>query len=549
MKKLLLTHSIFAILCFSNLVNAQVPNWVWAKPAGDYNTEEFFTSITSDSQGNLIAVGKFSGQTIIFGNDTLSNTSTVSDMFIVKYDATGNVLWAKSAGGTSYDEAVAVKVDALDNIIVTGKFKSNNISFGTFTLTNVNFKEDIFIVKYDAMGNVIWAKSSEDGLENDEPSAIAVDLTGSIIVTGKFRSSILTFDSITLTNSGIDNIFIAKYDSSGKVLWAKSAGGSVSDRASSVVVDTSNNIIVTGTFTSATAAFDSTILIKAGLADVFHVKYDSSGTLLWAKSGGGSSIGNGIGFVYSTIDLSGNSILTGRCLNCTSLTFDTTTLTFNGNNIFIIKCDTAGNIVWTEVSVDGVPNGIITDNSGSFFASGTFKTAFIVFGNTTLTNSNQGTYDFFVVKYDVSGNVLWAKSAGGNNTDGLNSITTDAFGSTVIVGSFYSPSITFGPTTITNLTDLFIAKLGVTSGSEALPDRSTLSIAPNPFIDQTTFTFSKEQKNIAIKLFDVTGKEIKSVNYSGTKFILEQGNLNAGVYFIKIQTSDGVQTQKVIVGK
>ncbi|MEK6616208.1 MAG: hypothetical protein AABZ32_08880, partial [Bacteroidota bacterium] len=130
MKKLLLSLSI--AIC--GIANAQAPNYLWAKSAGG-TSNDYATSVTADASGNIIAAGSFVSPTITFGSTTLTNAGSV-DMFFVKYDPSGNVLWAKSAGGTSYDEATSVTADASGNIIAAGLFVSPTITFGSTTLTN-----------------------------------------------------------------------------------------------------------------------------------------------------------------------------------------------------------------------------------------------------------------------------------------------------------------------------------------------------------------------------------------------------------------------------
>lgn len=103
-----------------------------------------------------------------------------SEFFLVKYNSAGNVLWAKSAGGISNESGNCLTTDAFGNIFVTGSFASANITFGTFTLTNsAPGRTDIFIVKYYTNGNVIWAKSA-GGTEWEEGTSITADANGAV---------------------------------------------------------------------------------------------------------------------------------------------------------------------------------------------------------------------------------------------------------------------------------------------------------------------------------------------------------------------------------
>ncbi|MCX6146500.1 MAG: SBBP repeat-containing protein [Candidatus Kapabacteria bacterium] len=210
MKKTI-TIFIFAFISLSNLVNAQAPNCLWAKKAGG-TTEDVSNSVTTDASGNVYVTGYFTSPTITFGTTTITNTGGY-DIFIVKYDAAGTVLWAKSAGGTDSDYGSSLTTDASGNVYVTGRFVSPTITFGTTTLTNPG-GYDIFIVKYDAAGTVLWAKSA-GGTSDDHGRSVSTDASGNVYVTGYFTSPTITFGTTTLTNAGENDIFIAKYAGTG----------------------------------------------------------------------------------------------------------------------------------------------------------------------------------------------------------------------------------------------------------------------------------------------------------------------------------------------
>src|SRR6185369_12691602 len=98
------------------------------------------------------------------------------DVFTAKYDPEGNVLWAASAGGTGTDNGTGIGVDAAGNCYITGHFSSTSITFGATTLTRTG-SENVFVVKYDASGNVLWANRA-GGTGFDAGSGIAVDAAG-----------------------------------------------------------------------------------------------------------------------------------------------------------------------------------------------------------------------------------------------------------------------------------------------------------------------------------------------------------------------------------
>src|ERR1035437_884426 len=131
-----------------------------------------------------------------------------------------NWLWADSPGGIGSNAARDVVTDPGGHVYVTGVFYSPSITFGTYTLTNSGYC-DIFLAKYDSVGNVTWAKKF-GGIKEDDAKSITIDNSGMMYVTGYFRSPSITFGAYTLINStSYNSFFIVKYDSSGTVIWAR----------------------------------------------------------------------------------------------------------------------------------------------------------------------------------------------------------------------------------------------------------------------------------------------------------------------------------------
>ena len=112
--------------------------------------------VKTDTKGNVLITGYFSGPSIIFGNDTFynNNTDTTSDIFIAKYNSNGNLLWAKTAGGKSVDWSAGIATDSFGDVYISGTFDSDTLSFDSIKL----YGGGDFIAKYDSSGNVLWAK-------------------------------------------------------------------------------------------------------------------------------------------------------------------------------------------------------------------------------------------------------------------------------------------------------------------------------------------------------------------------------------------------------
>jgi PKD repeat protein len=315
--------------------------------------------------------------------------------------------WAQSAGGTSGDNGKAIATDSSGNVYVTGMYQQT-ANFGSITLTDDGsfpYEPNIFIAKMDPSGNWLWAKKVIcNNYRSVWVEAINVDTNGNCIIVGQHNGA--SFGTQIVSNGGMDG-FIAKLDTNGNWLWAKTLGGSGSDAAYGVGSDTDGNIYVTGRY-SDTVIVDTTLLISAGSYDVFVVKMDSNGNWVWAKRAGGSEWDYGYGI---STDNSGNSFVTGSFGSSSS--FGSVNLSSNGyNDIFVAKIDTYGNWLWANKagsnnSDEGL--AVVCDNAGNVFVTGKIG-GISTFGTTTI-----GTYGSpyqFVAKLDIDGNWLWAQQIG-----------------------------------------------------------------------------------------------------------------------------------------
>ncbi|MEO8146831.1 MAG: T9SS type A sorting domain-containing protein [Bacteroidia bacterium] len=526
-------------------INAQAPGWLWANGAGgsDY---DYGTGISSDASGNVLVTGYFHSPSITFGTTNLTNAGD-DDLFVVKYDASGNVIWAKSAGGADNDDGSGISTDASGNVLATGYFYSDSITFGMTTLSNSG-SSDIFIAKYDTTGNGLWAKSI-GGNNQDYSSGISTDASGNVMVIGYFRSTSITFGTTILTNTnvGSSDIFIAKYDASGNVLWAKSAGGANYDYSYGISTDVSGNVLITGGFESDSMTFGTITLTNAGAKNIFVVKYDPLGNVLWAKSIEGSDIDDGVGI---STDVNGNVLVTGDFYS-PSITCGTIALANEGNSdVFIAKYDTSGNVLWAK-SAGGTGYdygaGISTDANGNVLVTGFFDSPSITFGTTTLTNGgNNGTPDIFILKFNAMGNTLWAKSVGGTSNDYDYGISTDVNGNILLTGGFFSPSITFGTTTLTNagVRDFFVAKLdNITGIADASTPLSMTSVFPNPSTGQISITSSKIIDDVTIT--NPLGQVVYQAKLKDKKLFLQIKD--DGIYFVTLTSDKKTSTGKIIV--
>jgi len=414
----------------------------WAMQSGGpgvSSTSDRGEALAVDSQGNIIFTGTFEG-TGTFGTTTLTSSGGL-DIFIEKRSHDGNFLWAVKAGGTQGEYPKAIATDLNGNIFVTGNF-SGTATFGTQTITGNSI--DVFVAKYNSAGQLQWVQKA-GGASVDRGLGIATDGAGNVIVVGDFSGSATFGTATNLTSAGAVDIFIAKYNPSGTLIWAKRAGGTVNDRATAVTTDSNGNIYLTGSF-GGTANFDGTNITATGGAfdtDIFVAKYNSTGNIQWVKKGG--TTGGDVEEAKAiTLDALGNVYISGVFFNTVS--FDGQTISSNGSSdAFVAKYNNAGNIQWLR-NLGGSAEDEATSMSalpdGGICVAGFFKGSMNAGSLSLLAFGGASDLDGFIAKMDAAGNIKWLKRLGRVNEDKTNGIAADFIGRINATG-FFRTNIAF----------------------------------------------------------------------------------------------------------
>ncbi len=226
----------------------------------------------------VFLTGYVHGDTL-FGNTPFKCLGR-GDSFLAKFDAAGRVLWVKQAGGPDGAQAMDVAVDAAGNSYVTGGFGREAI-FEEVKLSSQKYR-DLFVAKYDPHGKLLWVK--RDGGVFCQARGIAVDVTGSVYVTGVFKKS-AQFGVETLSSMEGNDMFLVKYDSDGKFLWARCPGGAPERLGLRLAVDGQANPHVVGLFKSSLDFGPTKIRIVEPKhhTNLFLAKYDSEGAFHWVR--------------------------------------------------------------------------------------------------------------------------------------------------------------------------------------------------------------------------------------------------------------------------
>jgi len=416
--------------------------------------------VAVDGSGNVYVTGSFS-ETADFdpGTGVSELTSAGSaDGFVVKLDATGEFLWADRLGDTSDDSGIAVAVDGSGNVYATGYFQGT-VDFdpgtGVSELTSAGFV-DGFVVKLDATtGGLVWA-GRLGGTSGDAGSGVAVDGSGNVYATGYFHSTADfdpdPVDTFNLVAAGSADGFVLKLDATGGFLWADRLGGNTGfDEGIGVAVDGSGNVYATGYF-QGTVDFDPgtgvSELTSAGTDDVFVVKLDTAGGLVWADRLGGTLSDRGAGVA---VDGSGNVYATGRFMGTADFDpdpVDTVDLVSAGDtDVFVVKLDAAGGFLWADRlggTLSDEVYGVAVDGSGNVHATGRFRgTADFDPGTGVSELTSAGETDGFVVKLgDITDPVVTPPSDVAVEADGPDGsiVTYPAANATDDVGVVSGPT-------------------------------------------------------------------------------------------------------------
>jgi hypothetical protein len=482
---------------------------------------------TTDIYGNVYVVGRFES-----GNVTINNKSSsggtinpipygifeltgTEDTFIVKYNTNGEVVWATTVIGYGNLATINITTDTSANIYISGIYENGDVEFRNFVsggdggiiqttryaLLQSSIQSNIFLAKYDTSGQVQWVNSIEADPTGfmDFPS-IFCDNNNNVYISTTFDNSDVTINNVgtipnpipipildftvygTIANIGMNDVLFVKYNSNGVPQWANSISGTGSDRASSIRIDSSNNIYLAGTFDSPTITINnpSTPATPGGIItpifygttdldgtlNIFLIKYNSSGNVEWVNNtngnidtGFGFDIDNN-GFLYINYNYYSDPITINNASNSSGLNITPSlyaTIAQSGSSFgdsAIVKYDTNGAAIWATNTTNSSGTNIVADNLGSVYITGVYESTSMLINNTNTpvgnvitpilygNLNNSGDFDCFVIKYSDTGSVVWVNSINGIGFDVATRIAVDSSSNVFLCGYFFSPSIT-----------------------------------------------------------------------------------------------------------
>lgn len=567
---------IFFIL-ISCQIQSEAQQWKWAhksKFSGPNPGAINGAGMVVNSKGDIYVattIGYGFNDTFYFGpyKNIQEDDSLV---FLYKLDSSGNVKWQRKAAKnhSDFQSPIRLMLDKNDNVWVSGLFNGyagDYLSFGTHLVPITKGLPsasvyNYYIAKYDANGNALFAMGINGFDNNGIKNFLGSDSSGNIYMAGAFRIDTLTIGGNTVYNSApgssTSDIYIIKLDNSGNVLWLRKANGTSNETPYTMTVDNAGNTYVAGKFTSPTLTFGSITLNSPDMW--FFVKYDTYGSVVWAKS-----FNNPGNLFISCIspDNYDHLYLLGSIKNNIILGADT--LIYYGplgteQNYYYAKCDAVtGNFIWAENlgetwKFNGIGN-ILFDGLGNPWLSGRYKVDNVVVGHDTLHYSvatSKADQPFFLAKTDTSGNINFTTTL--PVTGSSPGICADKKGYIYhigVLGLSYGDSAQIGPDMLVQSysnSDLVVAKYqpaGMPDAIKNIKNEITFQVYPNPAYDE--FTLTADVKEGIVEIYALSGRLMKSEKLRDGKVTISTDELTGGIYLCKLSSYNAAAVVKKII--
>ena len=431
MKKLIQTLTFIFLVSSLAFSQANYESWSWANEYGvpnDWSGYEIAKDVVTDSDGNIYVTG-IHHNTFDIGTITLTNTSGYYAIFIAKYSAEGDVIWANSYGNTTEysDESKRMAIDENNNIYIAGGFGSTTLDFGNGVV--MAHTGDAYIAKFNSDGQAQWAVNveTENNLDYSYSKAIAVDETG-VYFTGDFGGTYITIGDSTFQNQSANDLdgFFAKYDFDGNFQWAQHFYGDGDEWVFGIAAGNGGETAIVGKFNGPDAELvfgNGVVLTHApgNFQELFIVKYDSNGNALWAKSANPDNNEDGESAESVAIDNCGNVYVTGD-YSAQTISFDDFTVTntafgqFTDKDLYWVKLNKDGETQWLGAQGNGKDihvGGIDLDNTQSpVVYGGVHSNGSIQLGDSTYNNLSNVYFLAYTARLDKeTGEMGWNEIA------------------------------------------------------------------------------------------------------------------------------------------
>lgn len=499
MKPILLLAAVFMLTS-----SKAQPNVQWQRSLGGTGYDEAY-ALQQTIDGGYVLAGRSRS-----ANGDVSGIQGLDDFWVVRLDNVGNILWQKSLGGTANDGAVAARQTSDGGVVVAGWTYSNN---GMVSGNHGN--ADAWVVKLSSSGALEWQKTF-GGSAEDAAYAVEQTTDGGYIVAGYTFST----DGIVSGNHGNADAWVLKLDAAGTLVWQKPFGGSNQDKAYDVLQANDGGFVMAGFSNSNDGDVDG----NHGDFDYWMVKMDASGTFEWQRTLGGPNEDDAIS-VQQTSD--GGFILGGM-----SFSNDGDVSGNHGNmDYWVVKLDAASNIIWQR-SLGG------SGQDKAYCVRETADGNFVVAGSSNSTDgdvtNNHGGDDYWLVKLNAAGAMVWEKSMGGSGSDVAWPMQPTSDGGYIVAG--WSNSFDGDVTNNHGDKDIWLVKLA----SDAIGIAETgglghFTLFPNLTAGSFTLQLDGPRTNMEARLLDLAGRTVQVLPIGLASTATCSLNVANGSYFLQLQ--------------
>lgn len=370
---------------------------LWTRQFGTIGTD-CARGVAVDGRGDAFVVGWTTG--VLPGQSYYG----ADDVFIRKYDASGNELWTRQFGTRASDSGNCVGVDRSGNAFVAGS------THGTFPGNDASGSDDAFIRKYDESGNELWTSQFGTG-SADFVYGVAVDKAGAVVAVGDTGGALTG-----QTSSGGFDAFVQKSNSAGDVVWTHQFGTSANDGGHGISIDGYGNVFVAG---SSRGSFPGQT--SSGGDDAFVRKVDASGNKMWTCQFG--TVGNDS--VCAVKDAGSDILMAGYVSGALP-----GQATFNGRDAFVRRYSGSGEELWTSqfgTLSNDTATAVAASPSGLIYLTGST-------GGSLSGQTPSGGDDAFLRQWDSSGNELWTRLFGGAVSILARGLAVDQSGNALVAG-------------------------------------------------------------------------------------------------------------------
>lgn len=489
-------------------------------------------------------------------------------LFLAKQNAAGQPAWIVEFNnaddlGTTLGNPIVYDTNS-NCVYIASNFTKPLVIPGGPTLTPDPYVGSFFILKYDSQGTFQWAV--QENFRNSSLS-LATDQSGNVLISGIFSGNI-TIGNTNLVDAGLDDIFVAKYNSTGQPVWAVRAGGEDTEWEVFISTDAQDNVYLTGEYYSIdVTVVNVPVTLEEGDGNIVVAKLDSQGNTLWVNAVGGNTMTEWADYYgWPTgirTDAEGNSYIKGWCYDSVSfgdimLTSMLTIPNYNNKyNKFISKLDTYGNVVWATSISEHLSsmdyNQFDIDNQGNVYCGLRVRDT-TCFGE-VFTFDKMGLNDLLVFKYSNEGQLSWVRSIEDSQAGSawISSVMVDE-NQTVCVSGWFNDYLNFGSTSIeVNSKNGFIGVLGE-SNSISQYDQNTdqfmFDLFPNPADKSVSVKAIDVLSEITgYQITDVTGRQIcpKTPTNRVTNLEIDISGYPSGVYYVKIYSRKSTGVKKLVI--